>query len=51
MNGKFLTEVGNNAVLCHVPVKRESLKTDHDTSQADQQLEFFAWDSVAIMIH
>ena len=38
---EILTEVGNNAVLCHVPVKRESLKTDHDTRQADQQLEFF----------
>ena len=38
---EILTEVGNNAVLCYFPVKRESLKTDYDESQADQQLEFF----------
>ena len=37
---EILTEVGNNAVLCYFPVKRESLKTDYDESQADQQLEF-----------
>ena len=38
---EILTEAGNNAVLCYLPVKRESLKTDHDKRQADQQLEFF----------
>ena len=38
---EILTEVGNNAVMCYLPVKREGLKTDHDESQADQQLEFF----------
>ena len=37
---EILTEVGNNAVMCYLPVKREGLKTDHDESQADQQLEF-----------
>ena len=30
-----LPTVSNKAVLCYLPVKRESLKTEHDESQAD----------------
>jgi len=30
-----LAQVSNKAVLCYLPVKRESLKTEHDESQAD----------------
>ena len=30
-----LPKVGNKAVLCYLPVKRERLKTEHDESQAD----------------
>ena len=30
-----LAKVSNKAVLCYLPVKRESLKTEHDESQAD----------------
>ena len=29
-----LAQVSDNAVLCYLPVKRESLKTEHDESQA-----------------
>jgi len=30
-----LAKVSNKAVLCYLPVKRESLKTEHEESQAD----------------
>ena len=30
-----LAQVSDKAVLCYLPVKRESLKTEHDESQPD----------------